>query len=109
MPERINVIRLSDDERETLREVAASDEVKTLSKSITDSLRVGGSSARTAAQSVEMDPAKFRTVRDDLSARLRTLAALPVDDAVKGPVVQKTEQALSVVNEALTMLGEATQ
>lgn len=107
MPERINVIRLSEDERETLRGVAAPAEVKTAVKTISDSLRVAGGSARTAAQSVEMDPVKFRVLRDDLNARLQTLSVLPAPDEAKAPLVEKTEDALRVVNEALQMLDGA--
>lgn len=104
MPERINVIRLSEDERETLREVTASAEVKTLVKALNESLRVGGGSARSAAQSVEMDPARFRALREDLTARLQTLSALPAPEETKAPVVEKTQRALTIVDEALGML-----
>lgn len=104
MPERINVIRLSEDERETLREVAAPADVKAAVKTVSDSLRTAGGTARSAAQSVEMDPVKFRALRDDLNARLQTLSALPAPEEAKAPLVTKTEAALSVVNEALRML-----
>lgn len=106
MPERINVIRLSDAEKETLREVSATDEVRAVAKAVAAALRGGGAAAHKAAQGVEMDPARFRALRQDLTVRLDALSAAPAPDDVKAPVIEKTRKALDIVDEALTMLGE---
>lgn len=104
MPERINVVRLSEQERDTLRDVTAAAEVKALAAEVAKSLRAGSEGARAAATAVEVDAEKFTALREELNQRLSTLSALPVTDDVKEPLTSRTRSALGLVEEALRML-----
>lgn len=106
MPQRINVIRLSDEERDVLRNATSQGDVKAIAKAVTDTLRAGADRTRAAASAVEMDPEKFRALRSDLTARLSALSALPVPDEVKAPLTQSTQAALDIVEDALRMLDQ---
>lgn len=107
MPQRINVVRLSDEERAVLRHVTSGEEMKAVKRELSVALRVGGDTARSAAQSMETSPEKFTQLRDDLTNRLETLTALPVDETVKAPLIERTREALRIAEEGLRMLEAA--
>lgn len=106
MPQRVNVIRLSEAEREVLRQVTAKEDTQAVAKAVTTALRQGAEVSRSAAGHVEANAGTFQTLREELDQRMRVLSALPVPEDVKAPLVGKTQSALNLADEVLGMLTE---
>lgn len=104
MPSRINVIRLDESEKEVLRQVSARDEIKDVTKAVGAALRTPNADAVSIAGAAETDINGYRALAQSLEHRMRLLDALPIDEAVKGPLVERTGRALSIAREAVQML-----
>lgn len=103
MPQRLNVVRLNEGEKESLTKAVSSQQADHVSRAVKASLK-DTAAAVVAAAKQDLDYDSLRAAEQALNSRLRLLGALPVAPAVEEAVAE-SNAALTIVTEALGMLS----
>lgn len=106
MPERFNVVRLTESEKEGLVAAVKKSTADAVAGEVKRVLNQGAETVAAAAKGPDLDVGALRAAYAALAARAKILQDLP-DGEAKRQVLEATMRALGVLNEALSMLDAA--
>ncbi|MDN5896500.1 MAG: hypothetical protein L0H93_21075 [Nocardioides sp.] len=105
MPERLNVVRLSDDEKAVLTDSVRPQHIEAVFREVKASLKGSADAVQAAAKAPDLDAGTLRAAQKTLGDRRQLLGALPAGEAQQ-KAVQATSEALGMVEEAIGMLDQ---
>lgn len=103
MPETLQVVRLTDDEKTKLRNATSSSVADEVARDVRALMKEAQGPIQVAIRGVDASSDELRTVQAALNVRAEILAALPRTEATISAAATNNT-ALSIVNEGLELL-----
>lgn len=108
MPERLNVVRLTAEEKQVLTEAVRAQHADAVSREVRASLKEGAETVTTSAKTADVDARTLKTARTTLVRRQRLLESLPKGEGQRS-ALEATKSAIAVANEALAMFDGGSE